>query len=392
MTFEILTGAAAEAVASESITGGETGFARRRVSEAQVLEAAQLMGRMFKGNRRASLTFAESLASGDFRASAFEVLDREMLERYQDMEPVWPQYAARTTVRDFRPKRMVDLLGGRGALAAVPERTEYPARSVQKALYNLSVGKYGGRFQITWESIINDELGEIQELPNNLAVAAADTESRVAAGLLTDGTGANGSYFNSTAQGKTYDLQGNASGGSTNLLASNPTLTIDNLTAALQTIATRRDPDGRPIMVKGYVLVVPQALEIVAQKILATIELRVTVGANESLLRNWVAGRVKLVVEPWLDVLDTATDHATSWWLLPDPQSSRPALHVGFLRGHETPDLRVKADGGNRIGGGQVDPLEGSFDVDDVQYRVRHVVGGVGTDMIATAFSSGAGS
>jgi hypothetical protein len=62
---------------------------------------------------------------------------------------------------------------------------------VSKAPTTCRSAKYGGRFQISWESIINDELGEIQNLPGNLAVASRNTESTVAAGLLTDGNGPN---------------------------------------------------------------------------------------------------------------------------------------------------------------------------------------------------------
>lgn len=387
MTVTTVTGAAAEAVANEPSWGP-----RRRLSEATILEAAHLMGRAFNGSRRAMLDFTEALSTDDFRAAAFEVLDREMLERYQDLPATWTGYARRTTVRDFKAKKMVDLLGGRAALDAVPELTEYPARDLSKALYQLLVGKFGGRFQISWESIVNDELGQLRDLPGSLAAAARDTESRVAAQLLTDGTGPNGAIFNATAWGRTFNEDTSTfSGGSSNLLTANPALTTDALTAALNAIGQRKDLEGRPILVQGYVLVVPPALEFTARKILDATEIRVVEGSQTIIMGNWLAGKVRLVVDPWLTVLDTGPQAATTWYVVPDPQSARPALYVGFLRGHETPDLRVKADAGQRVGGGDVPAEEGSFDVDDIQYRVRHVVGAVGTDMIATAASTGAG-
>jgi len=389
MTIQTFNGASvAEATADEKL------FARpRRISEAQVLSAAQVLGKAFKGSKRGALDLQEALTSDDFRAAAFEVIDREMMQRYQDLPPVWEQYVRRTTVRDFKPKTLVDLMGGRAALDLVPERTEYPHRSVSKGAYHLSVKKYGGLFQITWESIINDELGELQELPNNLAVAARNTESSLAASLLTDGNGPNGAYWNATAWGRTYDPDTDTwSGGSSNLITGNPALTADSLTAALDAIMQRRDPEGLPIMVEAIKLVVPPALETTARKILDATEIRITSGSNTTILNNWLANRVQLVVDPWLQVLDLGANAATTWYLLPAPATSRPALFMGFLRGHETPDLRVKADAGNRVGGGPVDPEEGSFDADDISYRVRHVAGGVGTDMIATAVSTGAGS
>lgn len=389
MTIQTFSGARVE-----EATADDNVFARpRRITEAQVLEAAHVLGRAFKGSRLGMLKLQEALTSDDFRAAAFEVIDREMMQRYQDLPAVWDQYAKRTTVANFKPKTMVDLMGGRAALDVVPERTEYPHRKVSKAAYQLSVVKYGGVFQITWESIVNDELGELQELPNNLAIAARNTEASAAARLLTDGNGPNNALFNATAWGRTYDPDTNTwSGGSSNLIAGNPALTADSLTAVLDAISQRTDPEGLPILVEAVKLVVPPALETTARKILDATEIRITSGNNTTILNNWLAGRVQLVVDPWLQVIDKGANASTTWYLVPATTSSRPALFLGFLRGHETPDVRVKADAGNRVGGGPVSPEEGSFDADDISYRVRHVVGGVGTDMIGTAVSTGAGS
>ena len=386
-----LTGDAADQVVEERTSTSGT-FRRRPIPEQLVLEAAQLMGRAFAGNRRAALDLEEALSTSDFQAAAFEVLDRELMERYTDLPQTWSEYVRRTTVRDFKKKKLVDLMGGRAGLDKVPELTEYPARKVAKALYEIFVEKYGGRFHISWESIVNDELGELSDLPGNLAVGARDTESRAAAKLLTDGNGANDAYFNATAWGRTYDLAtGTWSGGSSNLLAGNPALSTTSLQNALTAIKKRRDPEGRPIQVPKFKLVVPPDLEIEARKILDAKEIRDVSGSRTTIMDNWMSGTVGLVVEPWLSVEDAGANAATSWWIVPDPQSSRAAFFMAFLRGHEVPDLRVKADAGQRVGGGQIGAEEGSFDVDDIQYRVRHVLGTTGTDMIATAFSNGSG-
>jgi hypothetical protein len=378
----------------EEATADDKLFARpRRITEAQVLGAAQLMGKAFKGSRYGMLQLQEALTSDDFRAAAFEVLDRELMQKYQDLPAVWDQFATRTTVRDFKKKTLVDLMGGHAALDLVPERSEYPHRQVSKGAYHISVSKYGGVFQITWESIINDELGELSDLPGKLAVAARNTETTAGTGLLTDGNGPNDAYWNATAWGRTYVTATDSwTGGSSNLLAGNPALTVDSLTAALDAISQRVDPEGLPIVVEAFKLVVPPALETAARKILDAIEIRNVSGNQTTIMNNWLSGRVQLVVDHWLPVLDKGANAATTWYLLPAPASSRPALFVAFLRGHETPDLRVKADAGSRVGGGTIAPEEGSFDADDISYRARHIVGATGTDMIATAVSNGSGS
>jgi hypothetical protein len=93
-------------------------------------------------------------------------------------------------------------------------------------------------------------------------------------------------------------------------------------------------------------------------------------------------GKVTLVVNPRLA--------GVAWFLLPQPTVARPALAVAFLRGWETPDLRIKADTGNRVGGGAIDPSDGSFDDDSVAYRVRHVVGAAQADPLHVYASAGA--
>lgn len=383
--------AIAQAVNERTLEGGA--FARRPVDEAQVVEVSRLIEGLRNGSRRAALLVQEALSSSDFINTLFVVLDRELMDKYKAITPQWPQYCRRTTVRDFRNKRLVDLLGGNKALSLVPELTEYPERSIFKALYTIAVSKYGGKFALSWEAMVNDELGELADLPGSLANGATNTEDTVGASLLTDGTGPNDSFFNSTAWGRTYnEVAGTWSGGSSNLIAGNPVLTTDSLTAALAAIKARKDPEGLPIQNAAYVLVVPSALEVTAKKILAATEIRITVGSETTIMANWLTGTVRLVVEPWLDVLDTSGNVATTWYLLPDPQQPRPAFFMAFLRGHETPDIRVKSDTGQRAGGGAIDALEGSFDVDDIQYRVRHVVGSAGTDMIGTAVSNGSGS
>lgn len=388
MTTTLDTAAAVNERTSE---GGS--YARRPVDEAEVVRVSELLEAATNGNRRAILTIQETLSSSDFVNTLFVVLDRELMDRYQALPPVWPQYCRRTTVRDFRNKRLVDLQGGNAALDAVQELAPYPERSIMKALYTINVGKFGGRFALSWEALVNDELGELADLPGHLANGARNTENKAGASLLTDGSGPNDAIFNSTAWGRTYnETAGTWSGGSSNLIAGNPALTVDSLTAAVSAIKQRRDPENLPIQVQAYKLVVPAALEVTAKKILALTEIRVTVGSELQISANWLQGLVSIVVDPWLDVLDTSGNVATTWYLLPDPAAPRPALYMAFLRGYETPDLRVKADTGNRAGGGAIDPLEGSFDIDDIQYRVRHVLGTAGTDMIATAVSNGSGS
>lgn len=370
MSTEILTGDAAVAEAGAIAP-------RRRNTNPQYLtrlaETATLVGRAFDGDRRAMLTIQESLTTSDFPKLFGDVLDRELLAQYQQVTPIWPQFARRTVVRDFRPKHYLDLLGGRASLDLVKERGEYPARNLTEADYNLTVVKYGARLPLTWEMIVNDDLDAFRTAPERLAQAARVTEDKLATGLIATATGPNTAFFNA------------APGGAVGTVP----LTTDNVTAALTTITTRKDSDGNPVMIDSVVLMVPPALEVVANTIVNAQLIR-TKSANQDIeVGNWLSGRISVVVNPWLSVIDTSGKSAATWYLLPAPSIARPALTMGFLRGFETPDLRVKADTGQRVGGGNVPAEEGSFDTDDIQYRIRHVTGGTTLDPIAAYASTG---
>jgi len=348
---------------------------------AKVAEAAALMGRVFKGDRRATLQVSELMSTSDFPKLFGDVLDRQLLAQYEQIPSVWQGFATRTQVNDFRPKHWLDLLGGRAELDPVGEGAEYKARALTENDYKLTVGKFGTRLPLTWEMIINDDLGAFQTAPTRLAQAAVDTEDKLATRLYAGATGPVSAFF--TASGGAVD---------------NKALTVDTLSAALTTVATRRDSDNRPIMIRAFVLVVPPALEVQAHNIVNATLIRLRNDASSASqardveVTNWLAGKVEIVTNPWLPVIDLSGSGASAhktWYLFPAPSTPRPAMVMGFLRGHETPDLRVKADGGMRVGGGAVPAEEGSFENDDIQYRIRHVTGGTTLDPIAAYASVG---
>lgn len=324
---------------------------RGRYAPARLVEAARLMRRVWEGDRRALLELQEALSTSDFGALFGATLDRQLLASYQAAPSVWQQYATRRVVRDFRPASFWDILGGQAILPEVAQLSEYPARDVDTSELTIQVGKRGARFQLSWETLVNDDLDAFRDLPQRLAQAARNTEDYLAAGTVEVGGAPNPAFF-------TGDR----------VLTGNPALTSDSLEDALQALGNRRDADGNPIITGGRILMVGPALEMTARRIINASEIRVTDGSRTLITGNTLSGAVTLVVNPWLT-------SATAWYVLPAPGGARPALAVAFLRGYETPEIRVKADTGSLIGGGQPAATDGSFDIDDIQYRVRHVLG-----------------
>lgn len=342
----------------------------------QIGEAFSLFDRALNGDLHAKADVAESLTTSDFPVLLGQGYNRKVLAAYQGLVPVWQGYSTRTVVPNFKPSRLVQILGGARGLSRVAEATEYPARDLDEAMYEFSVQKYGDRIPLTWEMVVNDELGVFRGIDQALATAAVDTEGVVTASAFfnTARTGLNTGFFK-TANG--------------NAPESAP-LTRAALMDAIQALSSKRDEDGRPLARPQMVLVVPPTLEYQAREILGASEIRTTAAdGSVSVSQNPVAGAVTLVVEPNL-LMNTGSNAATTWFLLPAPNSARPAVVTGFLAGNEVPDLRVKADTGARAGGGSIAPEQGSFDDDTIQYRARHVVGAALIDPSFTFVSNGA--
>ena len=350
-----------------------SGYGLRMASEShrlRVAAAARLFAEAAHGDRYALLEFhdlmggrravREGMSTSDFPILFGDVLSRELARRYEVAAPVWRQFAARRIERDFRPSKIIDIFGGGAKLDAVPEFAEYRARELDESEFETTLGKYGNRLQWSWEMQVNDDLGAFSDAPAALSRGAVVTEDYLAVSAIANASGPLASLFGTVATGQ---------------------LTRDNLQTGIDAVMQAEDEDGNPLVIGTPVLMIPPALKLTAQNILNTVEVTSQTGSGNGqkvskITGNGLSDTPKLVVNPWLGAIDKSANVAKTWYLLPDPSGPRPAVYLSFLRGYESPDLRVKADAGMRLGGGSVAPEEGSFERDSVEYRIRHVAGG----------------
>lgn len=358
-------------VTEAGLMAGTGPQARRRAVAGQraqsVVEAAKLLGSAFEGSAYANLAVHEALSTSDlFKSAAGDVLDREMLAQYEAMPTQWGKFASRTLVRNFKPKYLRELSGGRRRFERVPELSEYPSADYSVAERAISVAKFGRMFGYSFEAKINDELDELAQVPGEFANSARLTEDYEAlTQLVNPVTGAPNTAFFKVANGN----------------IGTGILNQANLQAAITTVSTKKDADGNLLSPGPLQLVVGPALSFTAQRLLDQTEIRTTVGGVEVVEPNPLRGRISLTI---LENLPGA-----AWFVLPQPTAPRPAFYVAFLRGWETPDLRYKADQGRAIGGGELGAEDGSFDVDAVYYRGRHIVGAAQGDPMFTYASDG---
>jgi len=326
--------------------------------------------------RRPMWYLREVMTTSDFPYLFGDVLDRRLLAAYKRYPAEWRKYIKTATVPDFRAVKRFAMNTGSKKLDEVLEKGEYTPIENDETKYEYSVSKFGNQKDYSWESIINDDLGALKRAPEELAVLAANTEYWFATNLFASAA-AWASAFGTAAYTGTAQLS------------------VSALRAGITTMLARTDPGGAPIYCKPVWLVVPPQLEFEARTILESVQLdwegptvSGTAGAGYTYgTKNVIAGMLKLVVNPWLPIVDTS--HGTTAWYLFADYNNVQALEVGFLRGHETPEVRMKSPDSVLLGGGPVSPMEGSFLDDDVAYRVRHIIGGVRMDWRGVYASDG---
>lgn len=375
----------AEDASFSRLFGGEGQSARsmRRDNpryQRSLYEAAKLYEGVLSGRIRMH-RLEEAMSTSDFPLLFGDVIDRQMLGRYAEWPTVWEKFLKRGTVRDFRTVRRFTLDGAEGALSKVGPGGEYPERKVDEGKYDYAVEKYGARIPFLWEAFVNDDLDALRDMPARLAKAARVTEEKFATDLYAGTTGPDSTFF---------------AAGNANIVTSNPALSVTALQTALTVLSKQKDADGNPIMFEDLYLVVPPALTVVAENIINATEIRQAVGSGASSVdqitaRNWMSGRFQPVTNPWLPIIST-TNGDTSWYLFGSPMLGRPAAEVGFLRGHESPEIFLKTPNATRVGGGPVAAEDGDFDTDGINYKVRHVLGGTLMDPKAAVASNGTGS
>jgi len=314
-------------------------------------------------SHRHEFMLREALTTSDFPYLFGDVLDRQVLQSYKAVEPVWKSIVRMSTVPRIYPQvggYRFAITGGDQYLAEVAEKGEYLATERNETRYAMYVRKYGHQFDISWEAMINDDLGALQDTPKRFAKAAVRTEHRLVSGTyVADLAGA-------------VNLYAGANGNSGAL-----PLTATNLENTIEAMVAFVDANGEPIMNRPKYLVVGPGLEITARQILTSSVIQRTDGGTAA-INAWPMTNVlptfglQLVVDPYIPIYAPAA--VLSWFLFADP-SDIAAMEYDHLKGHERPEICMKASDKVSIGGGELSPMTGDFATDNIFYRVRLVAG-----------------
>jgi hypothetical protein len=360
----------------------------------RIAEAASLISDVHTG-RRPDWHLREAMTTSDFPLLFGDLLYRQLLGNYQPWPVTYPSYFRILDVKDFRTMNMLTIDGGtglftnaQGDFGTLKQYEPYPETKFEEGRYTLSVGKYGKRYGISMEMVVNDDLNAFSQRPILMASGARRSEEYLATTMLVDANGPHASFF--TVANK-------------NIISGNPAPSVAALQEGFITLGAMVDADGQPILIDASILVCGPADEVKWQNVLNATQLRIADTGTSSTAtqwlytQNWMKSRVTLVVNPYFPYVASTlwnSGSGTQPWLLiasPSNPANRPAFMFGFLRGRQQPQLFMKDPDTISLSGGRSDPMEGSFDNDAIDYKIRHIFGAAQGDPKMAVSSNGSG-
>jgi hypothetical protein len=280
-------------------------------------------------------------------------MNKRLLKDYQAWPSEWQKFCTITPIKDFKQQDRIRL-GAFGSLSTVPEDTAYTTLTLSDVRATYTPAKRGNIVAVTRETIVNDDLYAIKQIPGKLAVSAAFTLAEFVYGFLT--------ALTNIYDGAQLFTNGGVHTNSKVVTPGTPNTGIALSSANMQTVVTlmRRQTNmgSKPIGLKPRFLVVPPELEWTAMVITKSAG---APGGNFNDI-NPMLGYTEVIVAPQLS--------STTWWnLVADPRVI-DTIEVGFVGGQVNPVLFV-----------QDQPLYGNnFTNDVISYKVRHEYGGAVVD------------
>lgn len=393
--LELLESVRAEEASVQRLFGKEgvsvrTGGKRGPQYQRKLAEAAKLIADVYTGKRKMHY-LEEAMTTSDFPYLFGDILDRQVLAAYREWPTTWQNYAKRGRVRDFRTVKRYSVYGADQVLPSViGQKGAYPYEEInENSPYSYNVAKYGRKIRFAWETMVNDDLDALKDMPERLGRAARRSEEKFVTQLFVDANGPHASFYTSGNKNIVNTTNGAAS--------NNPALSIAALQDALTVLSRMVDENGEPIVIDTVELVIPPALSVKADNYLNALQLWVnenkSAGSGEQniVTANWMKSAFRKNVNPYIPIVAT-TNGNTSWWLFANPNNGRPAMELGFLIGHEEPEIFMKTPNQVPVGGSGEDAMNGDFESDAIEHKLRHVFGGTRMDPKMTVGSNGSGS
>jgi len=156
----------------ESAGGNARGMSRREIAVMAMNLDRDMQGR------------SGMMSTSDFPQILAGTVNRTLRAAYEIQARTFTGWARESTAPDFREVARTQLSES-AAFKQINPGGEYKQITFGESAEKYSLGKWGGIVALTWETIVNDDLGAFDRIPLALAAEAAAIEGDIVYGILT---------------------------------------------------------------------------------------------------------------------------------------------------------------------------------------------------------------
>jgi hypothetical protein len=265
--------------------------------------------------------------TGSFANLLLDAATKTLRAAYEEAPYTWALWARQAqSVEDFKNINRIQL-GESPNLEMVPEGAPYPEGAVTDSKRSYKVEKFGKKFSVSWETVINDDLDALSRIPAMHGNAARRTQEKVVYdALLANPTMADGFALFSASH---------TSG--TNITATSVAApSVTTLNEAFKLMALQKGLSSDIYLnLSPRTLLVPQAYAATALELVNSASYAQSNG-NEGVVNIYGVNGVRP-----LQVVSTAlldANSATNWYAIAD-NSQIDTVEITFLNGEESPVL-----------------------------------------------------
>lgn len=271
------------------------------------LEAA---GHRTSGMSREQVAARAMHTTSDFPEILANVANKTLRAAYEAAPRSFTAWCRRNTTPDFKEMARTQL-GDSPNLEKVNEAGEFTYGTVGEAAEKYALSTFGRIVAVTRRAIVNDDLSAFSRIIPGFGAAAAALENETIYGILNI----------NPAMADGTDLFHADHG---NLAGTNAAISVASLGAARALMRKQTGINGRKIRVTPRYLIVPAALETVAQQYTSNAHV-----PDPSSNINPFASALEVIVDPTLD-----DGSATAWYLAADPNQI-DTIEYSYLEGNE---------------------------------------------------------
>lgn len=306
---------------------------------------------------RSTTMMGGAFGVSDFAYVTTEVMNRTLQAAYQRRAATWQLVTgAPLTATDFRELHSVRF-GGDFSLKPVAENGEYQSAVLADEAEGLKVERRGRTIKLTFEAVVNDDMGAFQRIPMEFAMAARSMENsmvwaliRANAALKSDNT----ALFHASHSNL-------ASGGAAAAISAASVAAARKAMWEQRAFGTKDKDDF--MQVEPDRLIVPPALELVALQFATAVT--PAVDGNVNPYKSTLAPSVV----PNLGAAAGGSD--TAWYLI---SSDLPPIAHAYLEGYNAPTVQT---------------IEG-MNPDAVTMNARHIFGAAAVEYRGSFKNNGA--